>query len=98
MNDTAKGAGIGEAVIRKEDHRFVTGAGTFSDDVNVPGQAYAVMLRSPHAHARIRGIDSAQAMKSPRVVAILTAKDLQADGVKEIPHRPFSPHPADIML
>ncbi|HEX2824983.1 MAG TPA: xanthine dehydrogenase family protein molybdopterin-binding subunit [Burkholderiales bacterium] len=94
----AKGAGIGEAVIRKEDHRLVTGAGTFSDDVNLPGQAYAFMLRSPHASARIRGIDTSAALKSPGVVAILTAKDLKADGVKEIPHRPFSPHPADIML
>ena len=94
----ATGAGIGEAVVRKEDRRLVTGAGCFSDDVNLPGQAYAVMLRTPHAHARIRSIDISAASKAHGVVAVLTAHDLQADGVKAIPHRPFSPHPADIML
>ena len=49
---------IGSDVRRKEDLRLVTGAGCFSDDVNLPGQAYAVMVRSPHAHARIRSIDT----------------------------------------
>ena len=52
---------IGSDVRRKEDLRLVTGAGCFSDDVNLPGQAYAVMVRSPHAHARIRAIDTTQA-------------------------------------
>jgi CO/xanthine dehydrogenase Mo-binding subunit len=44
---------IGEPVLRKEDLRLITGAGCFSDDVNLPGQAYAIMVRSPHEHARI---------------------------------------------
>ena len=53
----ASGRGrIGEPVVRKEDLRLITGAGCFSDDVNLPGQVYAVMVRSPHAHARIRSI------------------------------------------
>ena len=83
---------------RKEDLRFVTGQGCFSDDVNLPGQAYAVMVRSPHAHARIRSIDAGKALAVPGVIAVLTGRDLLADGVKPIPHRPFSPHPADIPL
>ena len=95
---TARSARIGEPVPRKEDLRFVTGAGCFSDDVNLPGQAYAVMARSPHAHARIRSIDAATALAVPGVIAVLTGRDLLADGVKPIPHRPFSPHPADVTL
>src|SRR5215210_6456034 len=89
---------IGEAVVRKEDQRLVTGAGCFSDDVNVPGQAYAIMLRSPHAHARIVSINAREALASRGVIAVLTGRDLSADGMKPIPHRPFSPHPADIPL
>jgi carbon-monoxide dehydrogenase large subunit len=89
---------IGEPVARKEDLRLVTGAGCFSDDVNLPGQTYAVILRSPHAHARLRGIETADAQAAPGVLAILTGRDLLADGIKPIPHRPFSPHPADIPL
>jgi len=85
-------------VRRKEDARLVTGQGCFSDDVNLPGQAYAVMVRSPHAHARIRSIDAGKALAVPGVIAVLTGRDLLADGVKPIPHRPFSPHPADISL
>ena len=54
-------ARIGEPVQRKEDLRLVTGAGCFSDDVNLAGQAYAVMLRSPHAHARLGAIDTSGA-------------------------------------
>jgi len=95
---TAQGAGIGQPVLRKEDVRLVTGTGCFSDDVNLPGQVYAVILRSPHAHAKLRSIDAAAALAVPSVVAVLTGKDMLADGIKPIPHRPFSPHPADIPL
>src|SRR5688572_27741564 len=98
MTQPAKSARIGEPVVRKEDLRLVTGAGCFSDDVNLPGQAYAVIVRSPHAHARVRGIDAAAALAAPGVIAVLTGKELVADGIKPIPHRPFSPHPADIPL
>ncbi len=91
-------AGIGMPVLRKEDSRLLTGGGRFSDDVNLPGQAYAAMVRSPHAHARIAGIDAAQARAAPGVLAVLTGADFLADGLKSIPHRPFSLSPPDIRL
>src|SRR6266851_4639591 len=91
-------AGIGMPVLRKEDSRLLTGSGRFSDDVNLPGQAYAAMVRSPHAHARIAGIDAAQALAAPGVLAVLTGADFLADGLKSIPHRPFSLSPPDIRL
>jgi aerobic carbon-monoxide dehydrogenase large subunit len=73
--------GIGAPVRRKEDQRFVIGQGHYVDDFNRPGQAYAYFLRSPHAHAHIRGIglDAARAM--PGVVAIFTGEDLAADKI-----------------
>ena len=61
MTEKATSARIGQPVRRKEDLRLVTGNGSYTDDVNLPGQAYAVMVRSPHAHARIRGVDIAPA-------------------------------------
>src|SRR5262245_38620221 len=79
--------GIGQPVRRKEDVRLVTGQGCFSDDVDLPGQAYAVMVRSPHAYARIASIDVAPALAMPGVVAVLTGRDLLADRVKPIPHK-----------
>jgi len=90
-------AAIGEPVVRKEDAELVTGQGRFSDDVNLPGQAYAVMVRSPHAHARIRGIDVSAAMAVPGVIAVLTGADAIEDGLKPIPHRPIL-GPPDIAL
>ena len=92
------GTGIGQPVRRKEDLRLVTGKGSYTDDVNLPGQAYAVMVRSPHAHARIRAIDIAPAMTIPGVLAVLTGRDLVADGLQPIPHKVWSQHPAEIML
>jgi aerobic carbon-monoxide dehydrogenase large subunit len=89
---------IGSDVRRKEDLRLVTGAGCFSDDVNLPGQAYAVMVRSPHAHARIRSIATAEARAADGVLAVLTGADLLADGLKPIPHRPLLRGPPDITL
>ncbi len=91
-------SGIGQPVRRKEDLRLVTGQGCFSDDVDLPGQAYTVMVRSPHAHARIRSIDIAPALAVPGVVAVLTGRDLLADRVKPIPHKQWSYHPAEIPL
>jgi aerobic carbon-monoxide dehydrogenase large subunit len=70
--------GIGAAVRRKEDHRFITGKGHFTDDINRPGQAYAFFVRSPHAHATIKKIDTAVAAKMPGVLAILTGADTAA--------------------
>ncbi|HYF55066.1 MAG TPA: molybdopterin cofactor-binding domain-containing protein, partial [Salinarimonas sp.] len=73
--------GIGAPVRRKEDQRFITGAGRYTDDLNRPGQAHAYFLRSPHAHALIRGIDASRARAMPGVVAVLTGEDLARDGV-----------------
>ena len=77
--------GIGAAVRRKEDLRFITGAGNYIDDINQPGQTYAVFLRSPHARARILGIDASGALATPGVVAVFTGADLAADGIGDLP-------------
>ena len=94
----ANGSGIGQPVRRREDFRLVRGAGRYTADENLPGQVHAFMLRSPHAHARLRAvaIDKAQAM--PGVLAVLTGADFVADGLKPIPHKPWSPHPAEAVL
>ena len=94
----ANHTGIGSPVRRKEDLRLVAGKGCYSDDVNLPNQAYAIMVRSPHAHARIRAIDTATARAMPGVLAVLTGRDILDDGVKPIPHKAFSYHPAEIPL
>ncbi len=73
--------GIGAAVRRKEDFRFLTGAGNYTDDINRPGQLHAYILRSPHAHAEITGIDTVSAGAAPGVVAVFTAADLQIGGL-----------------
>jgi carbon-monoxide dehydrogenase large subunit len=98
MSLSPTGTGIGQPVRRREDLRLLTGRGRYSDDVNVPGQAYAVMVRSPHAHARIRSIDVVLAMTAPGVLAVLTGHDLLADGLKPIPHAVRTGNPADIQL
>jgi aerobic carbon-monoxide dehydrogenase large subunit len=73
--------GIGAAVRRKEDFRFVTGKGQYTDDINRPGQTYIHFVRSPHAHARIRKIDTAEAKTCHGVVAVLTGADLANDKI-----------------
>src|SRR5918994_6313533 len=73
--------GIGASVRRKEDQRFVTGRGHYVDDLTRPGQAYAYFLRSPHAHAVIRAIDTSAAKAKPGVLAVLTGEELAADKV-----------------
>src|SRR6185436_18944184 len=76
---------IGQSLKRREDARFVTGAGQYTDDVTLPGQTYGVFLRSPYAHARIRGIDLDAAKKSPGVLAIFTGADLADAKVGGLP-------------
>ena len=71
--------GIGARVVRKEDQRFVTGKGRYTDDINQPGQAFAVFVRSPHPHAKINGIDKSAAEAMPGVLAVLTGEDVAAD-------------------
>jgi carbon-monoxide dehydrogenase large subunit len=73
--------GIGQAVRRKEDVRFITGTGRFTDDVSRPRQAYAYFLRSPHAHARLVTIDSAAAKAAPGILAVYTYADIAAAGL-----------------
>jgi len=73
--------GIGAAVRRKEDYRFLTGNGHYLDDMNRPGQAFASFVRSPHAHAKINGIDTTGATSAPGVLAVFTGKDLADDGI-----------------
>ncbi len=73
--------GIGASVRRKEDHRFITGKGNYTDDINRPGQTHAFFIRSPHAHANIKGIDTKKALSMPGVVSILTGADLAADKI-----------------
>ncbi|MCJ0764079.1 xanthine dehydrogenase family protein molybdopterin-binding subunit [Variovorax terrae] len=68
---------IGEAVRRKEDYRFLTGAGQYTDDVTLAHQAHAVFVRSPHAHAAIKGIDTARAAAMPGVLRVFTGKDVE---------------------
>ncbi len=77
--------GIGQPVLRKEDRRLLTGKGSYTDDVSLPGQAHAVMVRSPHAHARIVSVDVARALEVPGVLAVLTGAEQEADGIRAIP-------------
>src|SRR5262249_55085644 len=73
--------GIGAAVRRKEDFRFVTGRGQYTDDVNRAGQAFAVFVRSPHAHATIKKIEGDAANRMPGVLAVLTGAELADDKI-----------------
>src|SRR5665213_2425752 len=79
VDRTESSGGIGKPVQRKEDLRLLTGKGYYVTDVWLPNTAYAWVVRSHHAHARIRGIDISAAMKSPGVIAVFTGQDLLAD-------------------
>src|SRR6266567_6949391 len=98
-------SGIGAAVRRKEDHRFITGKGRYTADFDRPGQAHAVFVRSPHAHARLKGIDSKPAAAMPGVLAVLSGAELAADKIgnlicgwmitsKDGSQMKMAPHPA----
>jgi len=77
--------GSGQAVRRVEDESLLTGAGQFVDDHNLPGQAHVMFLRSPHAHARVLGVDTKAAAGMPGIVAVVTGEDLVRAGVKPLP-------------
>jgi aerobic carbon-monoxide dehydrogenase large subunit len=98
MAASLAGSGIGQPVRRREDQRLLTGRGRYSDDINVPGQSYAVMVRSPYAHASIRATHTHAAEVAPGVLAVLTGRDLVTDGLQPLPHAVLSGHPADIKL
>ncbi len=73
--------GIGARIARKEDKRFITGGGRYTEDMVVPGMKQAVFVRSPHAHAEITAIDVAKAKGMPGVIGVLTGQELKADGI-----------------
>jgi carbon-monoxide dehydrogenase large subunit len=89
---------IGQPLRRKEDERLITGRGRFTDDFALPGQAHAAIVRSPHPHARILSIDTATAKGMPGVLAVLTAADAEADGLKPIAHSPVPSTRYDMKL
>jgi aerobic carbon-monoxide dehydrogenase large subunit len=78
--------GISQPVRRREDIRFITGHGTFSDDVNVPGQVYAAFLRSDYPHGELRSVDITQAAVAPGVLGVFTGEDLRAADIGGIPY------------
>jgi aerobic carbon-monoxide dehydrogenase large subunit len=89
---------IGTPLLRKEDARLVTGAGRFSDDFCAPGQCWLAVVRSPHPHARIRGVDFSRARTLPGVLATFDGADCLADGLNPIPHDPVPKTRYDMKL
>ena len=90
--------GFGKPVPRREDARLLVGKGRYSDDFNLPGQAYACLVRSPHAHARIRRVAIGDALAVAGVIAVLTGEDAAADGLGPIPHHPVPSNPNEVPL
>lgn len=88
----------GQPLPRKEDFRLLTGRGKYGDDFTLEGQAYAVMVRSPHPHARIRRIETDAARRMPGVLGVFTGADCQADGLAAIPHNPVPSTRYDVKL
>ena len=96
--DASEFKAIGQPLRRKEDLRLLTGKGRFTDDFSPEGQAYAVMVRCPHPHARIRAIDDAAARALPGVLGVFTGQDCIADGLNPIPHEPVPKTKYDMKL
>jgi aerobic carbon-monoxide dehydrogenase large subunit len=95
---TGRGPYIGRPMPRYEDLRLVRGQGRYTDDLSMPGQAYAIFVRAPHAHARILRIDTAAARAMPGVVAVLTGQDYVDDGFVGMPHFPNPAGAVDIKV
>jgi carbon-monoxide dehydrogenase large subunit len=89
---------IGKPIRRAEDERLITGKGRFSDDFQFDGQTYAAMVRSPHPHASIRGIDTTAAKAMPGVLGVFTGADCLADKLNPIPHDPLPKTKFDMKL
>jgi aerobic carbon-monoxide dehydrogenase large subunit len=89
---------IGKPLPRKEDERLLTGQGRFTDDFNLDGQAYAVMVRAPYPHARIVAIDAAQAKRMPGVLGVFIGADCAAEKLGPIPHDPLPKTKYDMKL
>ena len=77
--------GIGQAVTRIEDQRLLTGGGRYTDDISLDGQAYAFILRSPHAHAEIKSLDTSAAKAAGGVLLVLTGEDVAAEDIDPMP-------------
>ena len=90
--------GIGQPVPRKEDLRLLTGGGRYVPDIALPDMAFAAMVRSPHAHARIAAIDATRARALPGVIAVFTRADFDADGLRPIPHQAAVSGAPDVAL
>jgi aerobic carbon-monoxide dehydrogenase large subunit len=95
---SAIACGIGQPVRRKEDARLLSGNGRFADDLALPRLAHAVILRSPHAHARIALIETKAAAGMSGVLAVLTGADYVADGLGPIPHNAGVLAPPDVAV
>jgi carbon-monoxide dehydrogenase large subunit len=92
MNAPLGKFGIGQPVRRVEDQRFITGSGNYVDDIVLPRECYGVVVMSPHAHARIKTIDTSKAAAAEGVLCVLTAKDAAADGIGTL----MNPMPEDV--
>ncbi|HEU4368003.1 MAG TPA: xanthine dehydrogenase family protein molybdopterin-binding subunit [Methylomirabilota bacterium] len=95
---TAVEGPVGQPLRRKEDARLLRGQGRFSDDFSLPGQAHAVMVRSPHPHARIVAIDAEAARATAGVLGVFTGADLAVEGLGAIPHNPVPSNRYDLKL
>jgi aerobic carbon-monoxide dehydrogenase large subunit len=96
--DQSEFKAIGQPIRRKEDLRLLTGKGRFTDDFSLEGQTYAVMVRSPHPHARIRAVAVDEARAMPGVLGVFTGQECLADGLKPIPHDPVPKTKYDMKL
>jgi carbon-monoxide dehydrogenase large subunit len=96
MRATVSRTGIGQPVRRKEDFRLLTGRGCFADDIALRGMAHSVLVRSPHAHARLVSVDRRAALAALGALAVLTGADYIADGLGPIPHNPALSAPPDV--
>ena len=77
--------GVNQSVERKEDFRLITGTGEYTDDIDLDGQLYGYMLRSPVAHGKVLSIDIDEARQAPGVVDIILGKELEADKANQLP-------------
>jgi carbon-monoxide dehydrogenase large subunit len=89
---------IGQPLRRKEDQRLLIGKGRFTDDFNMAGQTHAVMVRSPHPHARILRVEGTRAEQMPGVLGVFSGRDCRAEGLGPIPHSPVPSTRYDLKL
>ncbi len=97
-NQPVENQGIGQPVRRKEDFRLLTGGGRYVSDIQLPGTAYLAVVRSPHAHARIKSIDGSAADALPGVIAVFTGADFVGDGCKPLDHKAAMDGGADVVV